>query len=707
MKGALFMKKRMLRKVLSLATAAALVLGLNITAFASDSALTRAEMVAQLVEAVGLKDQVAVYAAKDSVFEDVAEGSDYEGHLNLAYENGWISGTGDGCFSPDNAATQLEAATVLLKYAKVPSALIEIWPKDYSAMAVNADLAGSSYNAGATVSSNQFRQMLDKANAMAGKPYIGITWKSNEQNYASFKTVIRAAGGIPVELGQVTSSAVRYNSDGSVMDAFLADTGMLKQEFADQIKAKDLSKSNAGTVMRAIDGVFFTGGEDISPSLYAKPQAEANNGEEINATRDISDYTLMAYCFANDVPTFAACRGMQMMSLVSGSGFIQDIPNYYKAQGKADGDTHRMPANAPNRTYARHSVDVLTDQSRWLYDVVGGDTLDNVSSWHHQGLAPSDLEGTDLTLVAKSTVDGLDIVEGVEKQGMTFCLGVQFHPENDCANALHNNNPAGALCDVDVCLTFFETLVGYAAGKPLIGISWGGDPADYVDIQDIVRNVGGVTTHLPQITNYDEAVNALKRVDGIVVTGGEDINPDLYGEEHSPLLEDNNEYRDLRDTSDYNLIKAAVETNEPMLAICRGMQMFNVACGGGLIQDLPTYLEKSDEEYKVHRNRPNWARHDIDVLDNSKWLADVVGGDTLANVASWHHQVANPERIGEGLTVVSYGPDEVIEAVEYQANTFALGVQFHPEADALGGPDAVCNPSTAANFFRALVNHAG
>ena len=143
-----------------------------------------------------------------------------------------------------------------------------------------------------------------------------------------------------------------------------------------------------------------------------------------------------------------------------------------------------------------------------------------------------------------------------------------------------------------------------------------------------------------------------------------------------------------------------------MLVICRGMQMFNVVCGGGLIQDLPTYLNKSDAEYKVHRNKPNWARHEIKAEANSKWLSDIIGGTELADVASWHHQVANPERIGEGLTVVAYGPDQVIEAMEYQANNFALGVQFHPEADALGGEDAVCNPTIAANFFGALVNHA-
>ncbi|MCI9567094.1 MAG: C26 family cysteine hydrolase domain-containing family [Lawsonibacter sp.] len=701
------MKRRIARKVLSLVTAVALVFGLAATAYASNDALTRAEMVGLLVEGAGLADQAAAYAARPSAFQDVAEGSAYEGHINLAYEKGWISGVGNDCFLPDNSATQLQAASVLLRCNGTPAALLKSWPADYSGMAVDSGLtAGVAYSESASVSRAQFQQMLDNAASLAGRPYIGITWKSNAQNYDSFKTVIRAAGGIPVELGQVTSSAVGYGADGAVLPEYLEASGMLKQTYADQIKAKDLSRSNAASVMAAIDGVFFTGGEDISPSLYAVPQAEANNGEEINATRDISDYTLMAYCFANDVPTFAACRGMQMMSIVSGSGFIQDIPNYYEAKGKTYDDTHRMPPDAPNRTYARHDVEILTDKSLWLYDVVAGDTLANVSSWHHQGLAPEMLEGTDLTLVAKTTLDGLDIVEGVEKQSKTFCMGVQFHPENDCANALHNNDPAGALCDVDICLTFFETLVGYAADKPVIGISWGGDPDDYVDIQDIVRNVGGVVTHLPQITSYDQAVKALERVDGIIVTGGEDINPDLYGEEHSPLLEDNNDYRDLRDTSDYNLIKAAVATNEPMLAICRGMQMLNVTCGGGLIQDLPTYLGKEDAEYKVHRNRPNWARHDIAVEKGSKWLEDIIGGTELANVASWHHQVANPERVGEGLTVVSYGPDEVIEAVEYQANDFALGVQFHPEADALGGDGAVCDPAVAQNFFAALVQHA-
>ena len=185
----------------------------------------------------------------------------------------------------------------------------------------------------------------------------------------------------------------------------------------------------------------------------------------------------------------------------------------------------------------------------------------------------------------------------------------------------------------------------------------------------------------------------------VVVTGGEDINPDLNGEEASPLLEDNTEYRDIRDTSDYNLIKAAVDTNEPMLDICRGMQMLNVVCGGGLIQDLPSYLDTEGDSYRVHRNAPDWARHSITVTDTGSLLYGIVGGETLDGVASWHHQVVNPDRVGDGLTVVSTAEGGIIEALEYQANDFTLGVQFHPEADALTSDAFMA-------FFQALLDAA-
>ncbi len=690
-----------IRKLLSLVIAAAMFAGLMITgASAAPTSLTRAQLAKLLVEAAGRADQVVTYAEKASAFSDVPDGSPYEGYINLASELGFLNGTGGGRFSPDDPATQLQAATIALRSAGTPGVFLQTWPGDCDALARDSGLVeGIPYDSGAPVTASVFQTMLDHAAQLADRPYIGISWKSNTQDYEAFKLTIRTAGGIPVELKQVKSTAVGYDAAGEILPAYTDPSGKLSQQYADSIKRKDLSQSNVGEVMKEIDGVFFTGGEDISPSLLAVPQPEANHGEEINATRDISDYTLMAYCFQHDVPTFAACRGMQMMSIVSGADFIQDIGDYYREQGVSYHNTHCMPPEAPNQDYIRHDVEILTEDSIWLYDTVGADTLEQVSSWHHQ--AVRSLEGTDLTAVATATCDGVEIIEGVEKQSQTFCLGVQFHPEIDCKLALYDRKPEAALCDIDICLTFSENLVAYAADRPVIGISWGGDPLDYVDMQDMVRDGGGVVTHIPQITGAEDAATAIHKVDGIIVTGGEDINPDLYGEEPSPLLEDNNEFRDLRDTSDYNLIQAAVSANVPMLCVCRGMQMLNVALGGGMIQDLPETLGTTGDEYKVHRNAPDWAWHDVQILrEDSVFLNRIVDGDSLSHVASWHHQVVNPERIGKGLTITAFGPDNVIEAMEYQENEFTLGIQFHPEADARE------NPQSQA-FFDAIVAYAG
>lgn len=302
-------------------------------------------------------------------------------------------------------------------------------------------------------------------------PVIGISWAYTDADdpdvvaeYEGYATVIEAAGGVPVRLDQVTTTAVKYDEDGEILDEYIDDTGMLLQEYADSVKSNDFSITNAEAVMEGIDGVFFIGGEDISPSLYATPVPVANKGEGINATRDISDYTLMSYCIENDIPTLAACRGEQMMSIVSGCTFIQDLTDYYTSQGINDyveiAETHRMAPGMENRTYARHDIDIL-EGSKWMGTIVGSDKLEKVSSWHHQNVGS--VEGTNLTVVATATINGLTNIEAVERQDKTFCLGVQFHPENDCAIALYEKNPDGALCDLDTCLNFFKTLVHYAA----------------------------------------------------------------------------------------------------------------------------------------------------------------------------------------------------------------------------------------------------
>ena len=322
--------KRLSKKATSLIMALILVFSLSATAFASNtgSSLTRAEVTQEVIKNMGLSAQAEASAKEASAFKDVAESSKYEGVINLAYSKGIVNGVSKDTFAPDAAVTQLEAAAMVLRSTGLDKALLSAWPADYDDMAIWSGLMdGLTYEAAKPVTMAMLEQMLKNAATIADKPVIGISWSYNGQNYDSHKTIFKTVGAIPVELDQVTSTAVKYDAEGKIESAYLEESGMLKQEYADKVKEKDLATSNVGAVMQAIDGVFFTGGEDVSPSLFKVPEKEKNEGEEINATRDISDYMLMAYCLEKDVPTFAVCRGEQVMSIVSGCTFIQDIPN--------------------------------------------------------------------------------------------------------------------------------------------------------------------------------------------------------------------------------------------------------------------------------------------------------------------------------------------------------------------------------------------
>lgn len=294
-----------------------------------------------------------------------------------------------------------------------------------------------------------------------GRPHIGISWKSNTQNYEGFKKVIEDAGGIPVELPQITNVNITYNEDGTISEDCLYPTGMLKEEYADAVKDNHFDDTNVAAALEGIDGVFFTGGEDVSPSLFRVPEKEANMGEEINAARDVSDYTLMAYCIENDVPTLAVCRGEQVMGIVHGVTFIQDLPTYYAERGSDIGGLHRMlPDPEVERDYTHHDVEIFPIDSH-LYDIVGDTKLERVSSWHHQAIGS--LEGTDLIQTAQTVHDGIPVVEGIENPNKTFMVGIQFHPENDLVEVSQRGKDADKFCDNEICLRFFKALVAAAS----------------------------------------------------------------------------------------------------------------------------------------------------------------------------------------------------------------------------------------------------
>ena len=188
-------------------------------------------------------------------------------------------------------------------------------------------------------------------------------------------------------------------------------------------------------------------------------------------------------------------------------------------------------------------------------------------------------------------------------------------------------------------------------------------PADYVYA---VERAGGRALLVPPSDDgVDETLDAL---DGLIFSGGSDLDPELYGQEaHAETL---GVVRN-RDTAELALLESALERDMPVLAICRGSQVLNVARGGDLVQHLPDVV--GDEK---HKHTPGtFADHDVSVEDGSR-LSSVLG--ERAPVKSHHHQGLG--KVGEGLRVVAYAEDGTIEAVEDPTRRFALGVLWHPEA---------------------------
>jgi gamma-glutamyl-gamma-aminobutyrate hydrolase PuuD len=228
------------------------------------------------------------------------------------------------------------------------------------------------------------------------------------------------------------------------------------------------------------------------------------------------------------------------------------------------------------------------------------------------------------------------------------------------------------------------------AAKPLIGITtyltqaaWGAwdmdaalVPADYV--RGVVR-AGGAPLLVPPGADIDGTLGA---VDGLVFTGGSDLDPALYGE--SPHAETAGIVRE-RDDFELALMRAALERDIPMLAICRGSQVLNVALGGGLEQHVPDRVHSD-----LHKQTPGvFAEHDVEVLPDTR-LASLLGD--RHDVKSHHHQ--GFAKLGEGLREAARAPDGTVEALEDPSRRFTLGVLWHPEA----GEDAA--------LFEALVREA-
>ena len=288
---------------------------------------------------------------------------------------------------------------------------------------------------------------------------VGISWSSSQgKSFKGTYLALQAIGVKPVALGQVISTDVEYENN-EVKEHQLDENGILLEPQAALVKQYTYQHSNIEQIMKGIDAVVFTGGEDISPTLFREmqPWHGIEPEKNYNTTRDISDYILLSYCIDNDIPTLCICRGEQMLGVVSGAGFIQDVETFYREQGADYNYSHRC--NKQDTTlrhdYVRHDVE-LAAKASLLRDIVGADVEHNVPSWHHQ--AVGSLEGTNLRKSATTTIDGVEIVEAIERTDKRFVLGVQYHPEVALYKMEHDEENASDYMSRERVLRYFEAL---------------------------------------------------------------------------------------------------------------------------------------------------------------------------------------------------------------------------------------------------------
>jgi putative glutamine amidotransferase len=212
--------------------------------------------------------------------------------------------------------------------------------------------------------------------------------------------------------------------------------------------------------------------------------------------------------------------------------------------------------------------------------------------------------------------------------------------------------------------------------RPLVGVTLGdGDePGLHTMREDYVRSVeqaGGVPVVLPPVRPGDVPA-LLDRLDGILLSGGVDVDPVLYGQAPHPKLGRVNRRRD---DFELELTREALRRDQPILAICRGHQVLNVAIGGTLVQDIPSLVEGV-----VAHDAPGPRRrrsHCVEVTASSR-LREILGEGTLF-VNSLHHQAV--DRIGEGLVVSARSPEDgIVEGLEMPGRRFVVAVQWHPES---------------------------
>ena len=197
----------------------------------------------------------------------------------------------------------------------------------------------------------------------------------------------------------------------------------------------------------------------------------------------------------------------------------------------------------------------------------------------------------------------------------------------------------------------------------LIGdIAWEGASEAYITA---IINSGGVPIVAP-VSNKDVCLDVVKIADAILLTGGGDVDPYLYSNKKDDSVYGVSQNRD---TSEIAVINYALNKHIPLLAICRGMHLVNVALNGTLIQNLPLSSHMDLKDFAEARHKINLVKNDISI--------ELFGDEKYIYVNSLHHQAL--DMLGRGVKVIALSDDEVVEAICIEGNSNFLGVQWHPE----------------------------
>lgn len=216
--------------------------------------------------------------------------------------------------------------------------------------------------------------------------------------------------------------------------------------------------------------------------------------------------------------------------------------------------------------------------------------------------------------------------------------------------------------------------------RPIIGISGSIDKDEtrqfiLIDYMRAVLFAGGIPVIMSIDMDEAEIKECLCRLDGVLLAGGSDLAPELYGEEPCEAL---GEVNPLRDRFEISLLKLAYERDMPVFGICRGIQSMAVAFGGTLYQDIPLEHRAPvgcDQIVHAQACASNTASHSVSVAPDSLLRKCLPSDEFMVN--SFHHQAV--KKAPKGFTICAHTPDGIIEGIEAEGKTFFIGVQWHPE----------------------------